>query len=97
MWVLLTAFVGSIVGPILWRVIGLLGFGLTVYVGLDSILLSVESEIQTLIGQLGSNVYTMLNVLGVITGINIVVSAFSARLLLMGVIAGGKTVFGYKS
>lgn len=97
MWFLLTTFFAGIVGPILWRVIGLLGFGLIVYTGIDIALVQIEQEIQSYLGALGAPVYQMLDLLGVITGLNLIVSAFSARLLLMGITGGTRTVFGLKA
>jgi len=78
MWGAIAVFVMSLIGPLVGYVIKALGIGLVTYVGLDLVFDQVESYIFSQYSGLPVAAVQILNLLGVHSGIKIILSTLSA-------------------
>jgi hypothetical protein len=78
MWGAIAGFVMALIGPLVGYVIKALGIGLVTYVGLDLVFDQVESYIFSQYAGLPVAIVQILNLLGIHSGIKIILSTLSA-------------------
>ena len=84
-------------GSIVIRVLLTLGISFASYSGIDVMLTQTQSQIISALGSFGGVTSQLFGVLQVGTAINIIVSAFTTRMLMSGVIGGKLTKMITKS
>jgi len=77
-WSIIAVFVMSLIGPLVGYVIKALGIGLVTYVGLTVVFDQVESFIFSQYAGMPITIVQMLNLLGIHSGIKIILSTLSA-------------------
>lgn len=75
-------FLLSITGPVVVRVLSVLGLGVVTYTGFSSFLTLVYNNIQTNLSSIPAEIVNVLFLCGVPQGIGIVLSALAARFTL---------------
>lgn len=83
MWAFLSAFLFSIAVPLALKLLVGLGIGITVYSGLDLIVDTGRDYVMQQYDGLPSDLLSILTILGLQTGINMVFAAFAARMAIM--------------
>src|SRR5690554_1237886 len=78
MWGAIAGFVMALIGPLVGYVIKALGIGLVTYVGLDLVFDQVESFILSQYAGMPVAIVQVLNLLGIHSGIKIILSTLSA-------------------
>lgn len=91
-WLFLTALplMPQLISAIATRVAIAIGFGTASYVGLSSVFDSVLSELSSITSLLPPQVISMIGLIGIPDGINIMLSAGSALLVFKGMNAAGQ-------
>jgi hypothetical protein len=69
------------------------GLSYVTYSGMDVLMSNMETQIQSLFGGLGGDLYAILAMMGADVGISIMFSAITIRLVLIGFQNGTKTGF----
>ncbi len=90
----IAALLGALIqgaGTLVGRVLISLGIGYVTYTGIDLMLTTAKDQALSRLGGLGSTVVQLAGVLQVGTCINILASAFMARLLVKGLTDGKLT------
>lgn len=79
--------------PLMFAALGALGLGIVTYTGIDLLLQEATDQIVGSMQGLPANMAAMAGILKHDVALNIMISAFVARLTLTGLSAGAKSVF----
>ncbi len=88
---LLGFLVSHVLTSFIFKLLGSLGIGYAVFSGIDVLMDTLNTYIQSQIantGQLGPAIVQMLGVLRVADGLNLILSAVSVRYLFLGAVGG---------
>ncbi|MDB5802715.1 MAG: hypothetical protein JWN73_37 [Betaproteobacteria bacterium] len=94
--VLIAMLIGGLVSAashIVGRVLLALGLSYVTYRGIDTLMTFLKTGVMTQLGGMGPDIIQLLGVLQVGTCVNIIASAFAARLALAGLTSGALTSF----
>lgn len=79
----LALWLTAIVGPLAWRVVAALGFGIIVFQGVDTAVAAGLNSARTYWGQFGGTAADLVALSGINTAFGIVAGGVSARLALL--------------
>ena len=85
-------FLAALLGAVAFRIAAGLGFGLATYSGMGALVDSILAQIGTLYSGMGADMAAMVYILQIDRCINLLFSAYVARLTIKGMTALGSVV-----
>jgi len=99
MWWHIAILIATIAGPIVTKVLKLLGFGMVAYVGINVVMTQAEAYITSQLGSTAADLRGLLGLAKVDVAVNILLAAITTRMALAGVnkLSGRKKEFVFKA
>lgn len=88
----IAVFIGSIIRPLIARILLALGLGVVTYVGGGSLIDAVKDEVINQFGGLSADLVNLLSTLQVDKCVTVLLSAYAVRFALSGLKTGSKAI-----
>jgi hypothetical protein len=89
-WGWLAQLLLGLVGPLVWSAVQLLGFSMVSYIGIDILMDYFKSQIHASFAGLPSSIVSILSLMKLDVGINIILSAIVVSATLKGIKNGAR-------